>query len=1013
MLAQNHSIPDTHIESRFDDLARLAAHVCGAPIAAVSFVDEEHQGFIDASGLGSIKSSPYSAFFAHTILHRDGLVVQDAAEDPRFAGNCSVTGEPRIRFYAGAPLIASAGPIVGALCVVDRKPREITAEQLAMLKTVARQIVERMELQQSISLQDEMLVEQMRLRTDFEQILAERELAGAALRESQARLQSAFENAAVGAAITDLKGRFLFVNTALCTLTGYSEKEMLALDIAAITHPDDMAHSLELNKKICVGHVQSIKLEKRYIRKDGSVVWVKISVSLGRDAQGNPEHTLMLGEDITASKLAEFTKEESRKHSRQLLAVGEALGAALTKAEVAKVILEAAQPIFDASMVRACLLDSGSNTLRTLHLVGSPSGLSPSWQDISIDTDVPLAIAVRERRLVIDTIDRAATLDPSAAKSAKNHPTNARAAIPLMIAERCIGGLGMICPAERCAGEQQQAFLWTLAGQCALALERARLYDEAQHELAEKQKAEIQNAELAEYNRLLLESAAHGIYGIDTAGRCTFINKAATLLLGCTPGDVLGKNMHDLIHHTDGSGNPYPVEQCPIVDSIRLSKGCQVEDGLLWRLDGSCFPAAYSSLPMRTASGTVGAVVTFSDITERKQAEDARERALIEAQERADRDSLTGLLNHRAFHKRLEQEAGRALRESSSVAVVMLDMDNFKFFNDAYGHILGDKILYQVADRLRSICRSYDTVARFGGDEFALLLPFGSKDVNRSELEARLWVDMKGLTCSPDDSGGSSIPINISTGVAVFPGEAAERGAALELADERLRRAKTGGAVDTEADVIRRIAGGAVEGFSMLDALVTSVDNKDRYTRKHSEDVARYSVMIARELNWSHEEIETVAVAALLHDVGKIGVPDAVLRKPGKLTDAEYSAIQQHPMMGAALVSTAMGLEKTLDAVRHHHERWDGGGYPYGLSGEETPLMARLMAVADAFSAMTTDRPYRKGMPWEKALAILQEGAGTQWDKQCVEAFLQAQSARLDAGDLERQVSACEVQKAA
>ena len=291
MLAQNHSILNTHTQSRFDDLARLAAHVCGVPIAAVSFVDDERQGFSVAGGLGYLESSPNSAFCAHTILHRDCLVVQDAAEDPRFAENISGTGEPHIRFYAGAPLIASDGHVVGVLCVVDRKPREITSEQIALLKTVAGQVVERVELQQSIALRDEMLVEQLRLRTDFEQILVERELADAALHESRDRLQSAFENAAVGAAITDLKGRFLFVNAALCTLTGYSEKEMLALDVAAITHPDDMARSLELNKKLCVDIIPSIKLEKRYIRKDGSVVWVKISVSLGRDAQGNPEHT--------------------------------------------------------------------------------------------------------------------------------------------------------------------------------------------------------------------------------------------------------------------------------------------------------------------------------------------------------------------------------------------------------------------------------------------------------------------------------------------------------------------------------------------------------------------------------------------------------------------------------------------------------------------------------------------------------------------------------------------------
>jgi len=132
----------------------------------------------------------------------------------------------------------------------------------------------------------------------------------------------------------------------------------------------------------------------------------------------------------------------------------------------------------------------------------------------------------------------------------------------------------------------------------------------------------------------------------------------------------------------------------------------------------------------------------------------------------------------------------------------------------------------------------------------------------------------------------------------------------------------------------------------------------------------------------------TVGVAALLHDVGKIGVPDQVLRKPGRLSDADFGAIRQHPLMGAIIVGAVPGLEDTLDAVRHHHERWDGGGYPGGLRGEETPLLARLMAVADAYSAMTTDRPYRKGMGAPKARRILEAGAGTQWDPACIAAFL-------------------------
>ena len=246
-----------------------------------------------------------------------------------------------------------------------------------------------------------------------------------------------------------------------------------------------------------------------------------------------------------------------------------------------------------------------------------------------------------------------------------------------------------------------------------------------------------------------------------------------------------------------------------------------------------------------------------------------------------------------------------------------------------------------------------------------------------------------------------AIPLALSAGIAVWPHDHAARMEVVEHADERLRRNKTG-ADDLRADDLRTHMGRSLEGFSMLDALVTAVDNKDRYTRHHSEDVLAYSLQIADGLGMDEKTRRTIAVAALLHDVGKIGVPDKVLRKPGRLTGEEFEAVQNHPMMGAIIVGAIPGLEDTLDAVRHHHERWDGGGYPFGLSGEETPLIARLMAVADAFSAMTTDRPYRKGMPREKALAILADGAGTQWDPVCVQTFLRSQIPRPDTSGMKK-----------
>jgi diguanylate cyclase (GGDEF)-like protein/putative nucleotidyltransferase with HDIG domain len=386
-----------------------------------------------------------------------------------------------------------------------------------------------------------------------------------------------------------------------------------------------------------------------------------------------------------------------------------------------------------------------------------------------------------------------------------------------------------------------------------------------------------------------------------------------------------------------------------------------------------------------------GAVVTFVDISARKALEAEQKRMLAEAIDRADRDPLTGLLNHRAFQKRLEEEADRALRGGSLLAIALLDIDNFKFFNDVYGHKVGDAVLQQVAGALRSCSRSYDSLSRFGGDEFALLMPCKG-DEQASDLIAQLRERLSGVSYRPDGYD-QSIPLGLSVGLALFPLESATRVEALEMADERLRRSKTGGDEDGYAETVRATLNHSCEGFSMLDALVTAVDNKDRYTRRHSEDVMRYCSEIAKEMGLEIKTQRLLETAALIHDVGKIGVPDHILRKPGQLNDEEFAAIRQHPVMGAVIAEAVPGFEETLNAIRHHHERWDGMGYPFGLKGKDTPFEARLMAVADAFSAMTTDRPYRKGMPHQKALTILSEGAGVQWDPECVAAFLRARRA--------------------
>jgi diguanylate cyclase (GGDEF)-like protein/PAS domain S-box-containing protein len=483
--------------------------------------------------------------------------------------------------------------------------------------------------------------------------------------------------------------------------------------------------------------------------------------------------------------------------------------------------------------------------------------------------------------------------------------------------------------------------------------------------------------------RSIFENAVEGIFQSALDGRLLSVNPAGARMHGYdSPAEAVAD-----MNHVRRQLYVNPDDRAEFTRRLLQEGRTNNFETRFRRRDGSVFWVSMNARAVRDDGGALQCFEgTIEDITERKNLEVEKARLLVEALEQADRDPLTNLLNHRAFHTRFAQEAERALSAGETLAVLVLDLDNFRFFNDVYGHTVGDEVLRSVAARLRAAGGPGDVLARFGGDEFAMLLR-NVRDGSAADVEARLRAEL-GEFFFRAGPGAPSIPLTVSLGAVLLSEDSADRHEALQRADERLLWAKTGG--EREAQRVRAVARERLQGFSLLDALVTAVDNKDRYTRKHSEDVLTFSVLIARELGLSESEQQTTAVAALLHDVGKIGVPDAILRKPGKLTDEEFDVVKQHPQMGAIIVQAVPGLEGTLDAVRHHHERWDGGGYPSGLRGEETPLMARLMAVADAYSAMTTDRPYRRGMDRQEAFAILDAGAGTQWDADCVRAFQRA-----------------------
>ena len=350
-------------------------------------------------------------------------------------------------------------------------------------------------------------------------------------------------------------------------------------------------------------------------------------------------------------------------------------------------------------------------------------------------------------------------------------------------------------------------------------------------------------------------------------------------------------------------------------------------------------------------------------------------------------DSLSGLYNRRRALEQLELEVARARRYQGTFSLLIADIDNFKLFNDTYGHPVGDEIIRRVAGLLRHRSRSADFVGRFGGDEFVLILPETYR-AGAATVADHLRGALGSLPYIAPD--GASIPLRMSFGAASFPEDGQEAAALIAVADANLYESKRWGG-DTVTVRREPVSDETVDSgaFNTLDALVNAVDNKDHYTRRHSAQVAAHTAAIARSLGFSKQRQETLRVASLVHDVGKIFVPDRVLRKPAALTPQEAEAVKEHSLFGGKIISLYLpGHEEVRQAVISHHERWNGTGYPDRLCGLDIPLLGRILAVADAYSAMTTDRPYRAALKPQEATAELTKGSGTQFDPDVVSVFV-------------------------
>ncbi|WP_194174780.1 bifunctional diguanylate cyclase/phosphohydrolase [Desulfofundulus thermobenzoicus] len=482
---------------------------------------------------------------------------------------------------------------------------------------------------------------------------------------------------------------------------------------------------------------------------------------------------------------------------------------------------------------------------------------------------------------------------------------------------------------------------------------------------------------------LVVKSTRNAVLVGDQRNRVVLVNQAFAKLIGSSANGLTGLPLESI------GPTGRLLARC-------IGNGEEVKEReVLWRLEGGecrCFLVDVILTIDRRGRVQSGMAV-LRDITAQWEARQRAEREKAALRELASHDALTGLLNYGAFIESLSAQTEAAIKEGRPLSLLMIDLDHFKVYNDTLGHPAGDELLREFAGVLAKSVRAGDQVARYGGDEFVVILP-DTDGAAAYQIAERL----RRQIADHPFPGRNNLPehrLTASIGVATLTAGIGSADKLIKAADEALYAAKLGARNRTEfyhsalSEFAHAIPDDQREPLLVaVRSNLLLLQTRDSYTYYHSERVAKLSQAIGSEMDFNAGEQRYLRIASVLHDIGKVCVPPEILTKITPLNPQEWEEIKRHPQFGAEFLSAFSIARPVIEAVRHHHERWDGTGYPAGLKGRETPLFARIIGVSDSFDAMTVDRPYRRGFSRQAALDELQRCAGKQFDPEIIHYFL-------------------------